>query len=56
MKVRLKRNARIVHQVGEIVEVSPTEFLYLVSLGSAEPVEEAVETPEAKKATTRKKK
>ena len=50
MKVRLLRDARIVHKAGEIVEVSPSECHFLVSVGSA--VEVAVnpvpkvETPE----------
>lgn len=60
MKVRLLRDTKIRHSAGEIVEVSPTEFQFLVSLGSAEPVIEAraaAETPEAAKPkrTTRKK-
>lgn len=51
MKVKLLRDARIRHSAGEIVEVSPAEFNFLVSVGSA--VEVAVnppakaETPEA---------
>jgi len=49
MKVRLLRDARINHKAGEIVEVSPVEFNYLVSIGSIEPVKE---TP--KKKTTKK--
>ena len=65
MKVRLLRDARITHKAGEIVEVSPTEFQFLVSVGSAvelavkAPVEEA-ETPETiekpAKAETKEKK
>ena len=35
MKVKLLRDARITHKAGEIVEVSPTEFQFLVSVGSA---------------------
>lgn len=54
MKVRLKRTARIIHKAGEIVEVSPSEFLSLISLGSAELVDEKAETPEGNK--VRKKK
>ena len=50
MKVRLLRDARITHKAGEIVEVSPTEFQFLVSVGSAVEVAvkplEKVETPE----------
>lgn len=50
MKVRLLRDARIVHKAGEIVEVSPSEYQFLVSVGSAVQVavnpEPKVETPE----------
>ena len=52
MKVRLLRDARIKHNAGEIVEVSPAEFNFLVSIHSAEPVKEEQEKP---KRTTRKK-
>lgn len=43
MKVKLLRDARIRHAAGEIVEVSPAEFNFLVSVGSA--VEVAVSPP-----------
>ena len=43
MKVRLLRDARINHKAGEIVEVSPAECGFLVSVGSA--VEVAVKPP-----------
>ena len=69
MKVRLLRDARIKHHKGEIVEISdPLELRYLVSVGSAEPLDEvkvetpeevkseAVETPEKKKPTRKTKK
>lgn len=70
MKVRLLRDARIKHHKGEIVEISdPNEFGFLVSVGSAEPLDEvkivetpeevkaeAVETPEKKKPTRKTKK
>lgn len=39
MKVLLKRTARITHKAGEIVEVSPAEGAFLLSVGSAELVE-----------------
>lgn len=58
MKVRLLRDARINHKAGEIVEVSPAEFNFLVSVGSAELLfETAVVEPKAETATkkTRKK-
>jgi len=35
MKVRLLRDARIIHKAGEIVEVSPAEFGFLTSTNSA---------------------
>ena len=67
MKVKLLRNSRITHQAGEIVEVSPAEASFLLSVGSAvelhdEVVSETpeavqdVETPEKKKTSTRKTK
>ena len=67
MLIKLTRDARINHKAGEIVEVSPTEYAFLTSLGSAvDAVKETampkVETPEEKpkkvaaKTTTRKKK
>lgn len=43
MKVKLLRDARIKHKAGEIVEVSPAEYNFLVSVGSA--VEVAVNPP-----------
>lgn len=52
MKVKLIRAARIRHEAGEIVEVSPAEAGFLLSTGSAEMVAEAPvmkrETPEEK--------
>ena len=68
MKVRLLRDARIKHSKGEIIEVSPEEYVFLTSVGSAEPLDEvkvetpeaavaeAVETPEKKKPTRKTKK
>ena len=58
MKVRLLRAARIAHNAGEIVEVSPDQATFLMSVGSAEPVATAMKTtPETagKTKTTRKK-
>lgn len=47
MKVRLIRAARIRHNAGEIVEVSPAEAGFLISTGSAEAcMPPARETPE----------
>jgi len=52
MKVKLLRAARIRHEAGEIVEVSPAEAGFLLSVGSAVKAEELPEreTPEAKAA------
>ena len=55
MRVRLLRAARVTHKAGEIVEVSPDQAAFLISIGSAEPVAERREMPEAAKKTTRKK-
>ena len=50
MKVKLLRAARIRHEAGEIVEVSPAEAGFLLSTGSAAPgagdAQTARETPE----------
>ena len=51
MKVKLLRDARIRHNAGEIVEVSPAECHFLVSTNGAvvvEAVKATVETPEDK--------
>ena len=42
MRLRLKRAARIRHEAGEIVEVSPAEAGFLLSTGSAEAI---IDTP-----------
>jgi hypothetical protein len=66
MKVKLLRDARIRHTAGEIVEVSPAEGSFLLSVGSAEEIEELkaaevpekalkAETPEKPKKATKKK-
>lgn len=39
MKVELLRDARIRHKAGEIVEVSPEEYVFLTSVKAAKPVE-----------------
>jgi hypothetical protein len=63
MKVKLIREASIKHAAGEIVEVSPVERDFLVSVGSAlDVVDEAVEStkdtpaPKPKRTATRAKK
>ena len=52
MKLKLLRAARIRHEAGEIVEVSPAEAGFLLSTGSAVEVAEVPpmkrETPEGK--------
>ena len=52
MKIKLIRAARIQHEAGEIVEVSPAEAGFLLSTGSAVSVADAPaaqrETPEEK--------
>lgn len=52
MKVILKREARIRHQAGETVDVTPAEGRFLISTGSAVP---APATPNAAKTGTKKK-
>ena len=51
MKVKLLREARIRHEAGEIVEVSPAVADYLITVGSAGTIEEK----EKPKKTTKKK-
>lgn len=46
MKVKLLRDSKIMHKAGEIVEVSPAEHDFLLSVQSAVDVTEA--TPEEK--------
>ena len=46
MKIKLLRDSRIVHKVGEVVEASPTECFFLISTGSAVEVSEAVKKVE----------
>lgn len=54
MLLKLLRDARITHKSGEIVEVSPAEAYFLISVGSAEPAGAArVETPEDVQRPTR---
>lgn len=55
MKLLLTRAARIRHEAGEIVEVSPAEACFLLSTGSAvypTVKAEKPETPEAEKPET----
>ncbi len=55
MKLLLKKAARINHKAGETVEASPEQARFLLSIGAAEIVSAAVETPQAPKRETRKK-
>ena len=58
MKLRLIRPARISHEAGEIVEVSPEVANFLLGVGSAVKVEEAQKKPtkeEPKKPAKKKK-
>lgn len=51
MKVLLTKAARINHNAGEIVEVSPAQANFLLSVSAAGPIENAQrETPEKKTA------
>lgn len=56
MKVKLLRDSRIKHKAGEIVEVSPEECFFLLSIGSAEALKEQPEAAKADKVGTRKMK
>lgn len=55
MRVRLIKPARINHAAGEIVEVSPAQVGFLLSVGAVEMLTPERETPETAKKTTRKK-
>jgi ribosomal protein L9 len=63
MRVKLLRDSRIHHKAGEIVEVSPAEANFLLSVHSAviaaeeksEPVEKRTSEPAPKKKATTKK-
>lgn len=58
MKVELTRAARINHNAGEIVEVSPETANFLFCVGSARAVEdkaEEVKEPKKKTTTTKRK-
>ena len=54
MKIKLLRDSRIWHKVGEVVEASPTECVFLISTGSAVKVSEAVEKVETVTADEKK--
>lgn len=59
MEIKLLRDARIKCNAGEVVEASPAEAYFLVSIGAAEPAasdaaDNAAETPEKPKRTRKK--
>ena len=56
MKVKLIRAARIRHEAGEIVEVSPAEAGFLLSTGSAVPYTEPVKEEKPEKPEDEKEK
>lgn len=51
MKVELLKDAKVKHSAGEIVEVSPVEYNFMISVG----IGKAVEEKPKKKRTTKKK-
>lgn len=57
MKLLLKKAARINHEAGEIVEVSPAQANFLLSVNAAEIIQpEQRETPEKKTTTAMRRK
>ena len=57
MKLLLKKAARINHEAGEIVEVSPAQANFLLSVNAAEIIRsERRETPEKKTTTATRRK
>lgn len=40
MRVRLTKDMRIKHKAGDVVEVSPEEYTFFVSVRAAEPAED----------------
>lgn len=40
MKVKLLRDAKIMHKAGDVVDVTPAECFFLTSVGSAEELKE----------------
>lgn len=55
MRVKLVRDSRIKHHAGEIVEVSPVEYDYLLSVGSAVAVKDPEQETAEKPKTTKKR-
>lgn len=54
MKIKLLRDSKIMHKVGEVVDASPAECKFLISVGSAVKVSEAVENIETATAEEKK--
>lgn len=54
MRAKLLKDARIRHKAGEIVEVSPAEYNFLVSVGAAVPVARPKEETKAKRGAKKK--
>ena len=55
MRLMLLKPARINHDAGDIVEVSPVQASFLISVGAAQPVEIRKETPIVTAETPEKK-
>lgn len=53
MKVKLLRDQRILHAAGEIVEVSPVVYDFLITTKSAEPVRAEKEPPKKTRKTSK---
>ena len=56
MKIRLKRDSRILHRAGEVVEASPAEAGFLISVGAAEAIQAEAGTDAEPEQKTRKTK
>lgn len=55
MKVRLTKDVRIRHRAGEIVDVTPEEYVFLTSVGAAVAAAKKEKAPELPKKASRKK-
>ena len=54
MKVRLLKEMRIRHRSGEIVDVSPEDYNFLISVNAAVPVARPKEETKAKRGAKKK--
>ena len=50
MKVKLLADARIAHMAGDVVDVTPAEGAFLISVGSAEEIVEKATAPKVETA------